>query len=514
MKHPRKTGKPISTVSSIAFMCGGVLLLLKSGEKTGYIGTLKDFLGDIFPITIPVCFLAGYLIRHSRIKLAARTFMTLPILAIGAPFVGINGGFFNFAFRTVRFLSSHPAFIGIPAVLTVAAVTLFGFRFPARLPRVSHVRADGLPPIIDENGDGSHETGIGVDMRRPTEVSAARTPAIAGKLPDKLSERIKRYQWTGKTDLKDIYGYVDFVEKIKGDVERYMRGREAARQYMTDRPLKAYLLYGAGGTGKSHAARCVAGHVAKEYGFYVFDVKNWHQLQGSNWQASLKALKEFLDTIKECRAEGILVSVIWDELDGYCASNLPSDAKRVAAMKAAFDEWAGQTGPPMIFLGTTNEPQEFSEEMLRPGRLTPVYFPPPDLDARAAIIREHFKGKNLHQEEKEEIIRWLAKESKNATVAELLAYLDIVGLSVYEKARKMNREIPIQLQDFQSNKLCVSDYDVFLKKMSRKFSGRHSHKVALFSELANIGMEHLEKLHRSEAEWCIAKKNEEVKWRI
>lgn len=473
--------------SSVFIASLGVLLLLGSGRKNGTVGTVKACFGDIFPIAVIACFMVSYMFWRGRARLAVWTLLALPVLALGAPFLGMNGGFFNFGFRAVKFLSGHPVIIGITAVLTVAAITLGTFKRSGRIFQNSEGFAAGLPQIAVPGISGyprAVELGVDVDYR-PRETSVISTTDVSQAIPTDLRERIAKYEWAGEVALEDLYGYVRFIENMKADIARYMTDRERASRYIREHALNAYLLYGTGGTGKSHVARCFAGYLARDYGFLVFDVKNCHQLQGSNWQASLKALTEFLETVKVCRANGFRVAIVWDELDGYCASNLPSDAKRVAAMKTAFDEWGRQEGAPMIVLATTNEPQEFSEEMLRPGRLKPVYFPPPDLEARSAIIREHLKGKNLLAGDREEIIRWVALQSEDATVSELLAYLDNVGMTVYEKARETGREIPIRLQDFQRNKMCARDYDVFIEKMKRKFSGRHSHKLALFGEMAD-----------------------------
>lgn len=493
-KKVTRSKKLTSLACSVVFMYMGLLLLLGTGWKTGTVGTVKTFFGDIFPIAVIVCFLLSYMFWHGRTRLAVWTLLALPALALGAPFFGMNGGFFNFGFRAVKFLSGHPVIIGIPAILTVVAIAIGTFKrswiifqrswiifqnsegLAAGLPQIAAAESPSYPRAV--------EFGFDVDYR-PRETSIISTTDVSQAIPTDLRERIAKYEWAGEVGLKDIYGYVRFIENMKADIERHMTDRERASRYVREHALNAYLLYGTGGTGKSHVARCFAGYLARDYGFLVFDVKNCHQLQGSNWQASLKALTEFLETVKVCRANGFRVAIVWDELDGYCASNLPSDAKRVAAMKTAFDEWGRQEGAPMIVLATTNEPQEFSEEMLRPGRLKPVYFPPPDLEARGAIIREHLKGKNLLAGDREEIIRWIALQSEDATVSELLAYLDNIGMTVYEKARETSRDIPIRLQDFQRNKMCVRDYDVFQKKMKRKFSGRHSHKIALFSEMTD-----------------------------
>jgi energy-coupling factor transporter ATP-binding protein EcfA2 len=487
----RRVGKQTfaARLVSAAFLIFGFLCLIGfwSNEKAFII--LRSWLGVGALTIIPVSFLVSYLISKRLVKGAFWSLLLIPAISIIAPFLGLNGGKGGTLFRKLSLLALDHIFM--IAFCLACALILHIFR--NRI--FNKVCLTGILNALRQAIRLIKQSVIGVlnPLNNPKAVTDTNddektpSPSADQDIQEGLRTRIMKYESRYIGNLNNIRGYNNLVKRLKNDIDGYILERAKAKQYIGETSVKSFLLYGPGGTGKSFFARSFAGYLSQQYGFIVFDVKNWQQLAGSGWQQSMKALMEFLDLIQDCRLQGVKICIIWDEFDGFIGGEMPSDTKRIAAVKAAFDDWHAQKATaPLLFFATTNDPQEFSEEMLRPGRLQPVFFPPPDSEARKAIIQGHLKDRKLKISERDRIIDWIATNSNNATVSELISYMDNVCGMVYEKARKQKEDLPIMFEDFQRAAMNIKDYDVFLQKMKKKFNHKHRHKLGIFGEMEQL----------------------------
>lgn len=465
MRHYRsyqKTWKPSRLVGKflgLSFVVLGFIFLLGFWTNDKSLRALKIFFGDASFLVVPICFFVAYFLSRNRFKAALYTLFLLPLGTMVMPYFHLSGGSL---YKLSKNLYFHLIPIGIILVAGVFLLSygrrLFSlkglwslycrartlgrglFRWIAKAFRwlnpPLNKKKEGIALGLDEAGERDRSS-FSVHERLPITI------------PGELQEQIQKYISRRNVSLGDISGYHNLTVHLKSDIDGYMQDRARAKQYIGESNIKAYLLYGPGGTGKSYFAQCFMGYLKKRYGFVPFDVKNWQQLAGSSWQQSMKALMEFLDTIRDCRSHGLKVCITWDEFDGYIGGEMASDSKRIAAVKAAFDDWHAETGSPLIFFATTNEPQEFSEEMLRPGRLSPVFFPPPDIEARRAIIRKHLRDRKIEDDKRETIGEWIANKTERATISELINYMDTVGSTVYQRMRDQDQERPMTLEDFQ-----------------------------------------------------------------
>ena len=486
----------LSQIFAVAFVSLGLICLVGFLTNQKSLKHLRLFLGDGLYLVGPVCFLMVYFLFRNRFKAALYTLFLLPLGAILMPYFHLNGGY---CYKLSKNLYSNLIPIGI---ILVVGVFLLSYR--RRLPslrkvvsiyygvrRLGRVLLQWVPKAfrwLSLSGNKKKE-GIGTngcEIQEPDGSTSSFHERLPIMIPGELQERIKKYISRKNVSLNDISGYHNLTVHLKSDIDGYMQDRARAKQYIGESNIKAYLLYGPGGTGKSYFAQCFMGYLKKRYGFIPFDVKNWQQLAGSSWQQSMKALMEFLDTIRDCRSHGLKVCITWDEFDGYIGGEMASDTKRIAAVKAAFDDWHAETASPLIFFATTNDPQEFTEEMLRPGRLQPVFFPPPDIEARRAIIQRHLKNRKIEEGEREKILEWIASHTEKATISELINYMDNVGSKVYERMRHLAQDRPITLDDFQREPIKIKDYYVFLQKMKKKFNYKHGHKLGIFNEMEKL----------------------------
>jgi len=155
-------------------------------------------------------------------------------------------------------------------------------------------------------------------------------------------------------------------------------------------PPRGVLLYGPPGGGKTFLVRALAGTGA----FNVFSVKGAELLD--KWVGeSERAVRELFRRAAEAAPSVIFL----DEIDAIAPRRGQSGDSGVAdrVVAALLTELDGvEPVRDVVVIGATNRPELVDPALLRPGRLERlVYVPPPDADARAAILRANAKNTPL-----------------------------------------------------------------------------------------------------------------------
>jgi transitional endoplasmic reticulum ATPase len=152
-------------------------------------------------------------------------------------------------------------------------------------------------------------------------------------------------------------------------------------------PPRGVLLYGPPGCGKTYLVKAIAGTGKAN----VLSVKGAELL--SKWVGdSEKAVRELFRRAREAAP----TLVFLDEVDALAPprgqGNDGGTADRVVA--ALLTELDGvEELRNVVVIGATNRPDLIDPALLRPGRLERlVYVPPPDADARTAILRAAAKA--------------------------------------------------------------------------------------------------------------------------
>jgi transitional endoplasmic reticulum ATPase len=147
-------------------------------------------------------------------------------------------------------------------------------------------------------------------------------------------------------------------------------------------PPRGVLLYGPPGCGKTFLVKAIAGTGKAN----VLSVKGAELL--SKWVGeSERAVRELFRRAREAAP----TLVFLDEVDALApirgqASDGGTTDRVVAALLTELDGVESLRN--VVVIGATNRPDLVDPAMLRPGRLERlVYVPPPDADARAAILR-------------------------------------------------------------------------------------------------------------------------------
>ena len=179
------------------------------------------------------------------------------------------------------------------------------------------------------------------------------------------------------------------------------------------KPPKGVLLYGPPGTGKTLLAKAVA--TESEANF--ISVKGPEFL--SKWVGeSERAVRE---TFRKAKAAAPCV-IFFDEIDAVTPNRGNSVDGQVTerVISQILTEMDGvEELHNVTIIAATNRPDLVDPALLRPGRFDRlVYIPPPDLEARKAILDIHTKGKPLGPDVS---LDEIAARSENYTGAEIAA---------------------------------------------------------------------------------------------
>ncbi len=198
------------------------------------------------------------------------------------------------------------------------------------------------------------------------------------------------------------------------------------------------LLYGPPGCGKTLLSRATAGEIKAN-----FLAIGLHEILDMWVGNSEKNLHKIFELARD-NAPTVL---FFDEVDALAADrhDLRHSAQRTVINQflAEMDGTNG-TNDGLLILGATNAPWHIDAAFRRPGRFDRVLFvPPPDDEARAAVIEVMAKGKPVHNLD----ARALAKKTTDFSGADLKGVFDMTIERALAKAMKEGRIVPITTDD-------------------------------------------------------------------
>lgn len=195
------------------------------------------------------------------------------------------------------------------------------------------------------------------------------------------------------------------------------------------------LLYGPPGCGKTMMARATAGECsARCFSVSISDVLDMYIGESERKLAALFA---------KARASAPAI-LFFDELEALAGSRRfarnNESSKLVSAFLAEMDGFA-QNNTGVLVLGATNTPWAVDAAFRRPGRFDRVLFvPPPDREARAAILALHVKGRPGAAELDVDAI---AKRTQGYSGADLEAVVDTAADIAIEHSLDRGVEVGI-----------------------------------------------------------------------
>ncbi len=198
------------------------------------------------------------------------------------------------------------------------------------------------------------------------------------------------------------------------------------------------LMYGPPGCGKTHLARATAGEV--KAGFMSIGINDVLDMWIGQSEHKLHELFEQARRNRPC-------VLFFDEVDALGASRTDM---RVSAGRHLINQFLAEldgvqaSNDGLLILAATNAPWHLDSAFRRPGRFDRILFvPPPDLTARAEVLRILSKGKPVEALDHEHI----AKKTDGFSGADLKAVFDVAVEQKLREALKTGQVKPLTTKD-------------------------------------------------------------------
>lgn len=247
------------------------------------------------------------------------------------------------------------------------------------------------------------------------------------------SSDVERPQLT----FKDVGGMEKLKDEIRMKIIHPLTHPEIYRAY--GKTLGGgILMYGPPGCGKTHLARATAGEVKAHFlAIGLHDVLDMYLGQSEH---NLHAIFELARANTPC-------VLFFDEVDALGASR--SDM-RYSAGRQVINQFLSEldgvntSNEGVLVLAATNAPWHLDSALRRPGRFDRVIFvPPPDVEARAAILQILLAGKPT---DKIDYGR-LAKQTEDFSGADLRGVIDVAVENKLREAMRTGAVAPVRTND-------------------------------------------------------------------
>ncbi|HTU90722.1 MAG TPA: AAA family ATPase [Gemmataceae bacterium] len=292
---------------------------------------------------------------------------------------------------------------------------------------------DADPSLAD--ADFAESLGIDADPDK-SDVVEGRLRAAVEDAPSLPDGRIERPRIT----FQDVGGMESLKEEIRLKIIHPLTHAELYEAYGKSIG-GGILLYGPPGCGKTYLARATAGEVRAN--FLAVGINDILDMWIGSSERNLHELFEQARGHRPC-------VLFFDEVDALAASR--SDMRQShgrIVINQFLSELDGvqSSNEGVLILAATNAPWHLDPAFRRPGRFDRILFvPPPDLDARAAILRILCRGKPSQDVDYDK----LAKKTDSFSGADLKAVMDVAVEQKLREAMKEGRPKPLTTRDLIS----------------------------------------------------------------
>ncbi|GIK15039.1 MAG: cell division cycle protein 48 [Planctomycetota bacterium] len=198
------------------------------------------------------------------------------------------------------------------------------------------------------------------------------------------------------------------------------------------------LMYGPPGCGKTHLARATAG-----------EVKAWFLSVGISDVLDMwigQSERNLHEVFEQARQHKPCV-LFFDEVDALGASRADmrqTSGRHLINQFLSELDGIGANNEGVLVLAATNAPWHLDSAFRRPGRFDRIIFvPPPDADARAAILNIHLKGKPVADVD----VDALARKTDGFSGADLRAVVDVAVEAKLREALSRGVPTPLSTKD-------------------------------------------------------------------
>ncbi len=242
------------------------------------------------------------------------------------------------------------------------------------------------------------------------------------------------------TDFDDVVGLLDIKKQINKKIILPFQ-KPSLYQRFRKKVGGGVLLYGPPGCGKTLLARATAGECSAS--FFNVEVSDVLDMYIGESEQKLHAIFE------KCRAQTPCV-LFFDELEALAAkreyARNASTSNVVSQFLTELDGFE-QANSGVLVLASTNVPWSIDPAFLRPGRFDRMFFvPPPDKEARAAILRHHMRNRPSEKGINYEL---LAKGTSGFSGADLANLVEMAADEAIEASIDEGREVNISYTHFK-----------------------------------------------------------------
>ncbi len=198
------------------------------------------------------------------------------------------------------------------------------------------------------------------------------------------------------------------------------------------------MMYGPPGCGKTYFARATAGEI--EAAFISVGINDVLEMWLGNSERNLHGLFELARNNTPC----VLFFDEVDALGGRRADMSGGSSRQVINQFLAELDGVEYSNEGVLVLAATNAPWHVDAAFRRPGRFDEVLFvPPPDADAREAILKIHCRGKPIESIDFGKV----AKKAERFSGADMKAIVDAAVEDKLRESLKQGVPLPLSTKD-------------------------------------------------------------------
>jgi transitional endoplasmic reticulum ATPase len=250
---------------------------------------------------------------------------------------------------------------------------------------------------------------------------------------ERLTDEISR----PAISFADVGGMEEVKEEIRMKIIYPLQNRDLFRAY-GKKIGGGVLLYGPPGCGKTLISQATAGEIRSNFISVAL-----HQILDLYIGNSEKNLHQLFQLARD-HAPAIL---FFDEVDALAADRKDL---RESGMRTLINQFLAEmdgnvaNNEGILILGATNAPWHLDAAFRRPGRFDRIIFiPPPDEDARIAIIELMAKEKPVERLD----VAMLARKTKGFSGADIKSMFDITTEQALARAMREGRVVPLTTED-------------------------------------------------------------------
>jgi SpoVK/Ycf46/Vps4 family AAA+-type ATPase len=255
-----------------------------------------------------------------------------------------------------------------------------------------------------------------------------------------LSSIEEKSRGESRITFQDVGGMIEIKEQIRMKI-LYPLQNAALFDAYGKKAGGGVLLYGPPGCGKTLISRAVAGEIKASF----FNI-SIHEILDMYIGNSEKNLHELFENARSKTPAVLFI----DEVDALASDR---NYMKMSAGRTVINQFLSELdgvdadNSNLLVMAATNAPWHVDPAFKRPGRFERILFvPPPDLEARKAILEIYLKNKPSEKID----IHQIAQKSEGYSGADLRSLIDTALEIVLEKAMKKGSVLPLTNADISS----------------------------------------------------------------